>query len=146
MVKLFCPISHIKFRLNWRQRQLMFNITMHVMCQNVYYMPIHKLLHLQSVYIPRSVCREMYFLQITIQALTDLSSLKSHPDCARENVIFLVDICAATISLDIKISTSSSISASVSWRQKYNILNNQFDILLCLKIQKNNTLKHIYSI
>lgn len=46
--------------------------------------------------------------------LTLLSSLKIHPVCALENVILLVDICAAMISLDMRISTSSSISSSVS--------------------------------
>lgn len=46
--------------------------------------------------------------------VTLLSSLKIHPVCALENVIPLVDICADIISLDIRISTSSSISSSES--------------------------------
>ena len=46
--------------------------------------------------------------------LTVLSSLNSQPLCAREKVIFFVDICAATISLLISMSTSSSRSRSLS--------------------------------
>lgn len=46
--------------------------------------------------------------------VTVLSSLNNHPDLERENVIFLVGSCAATMSLLIKMSTSSSISCSVS--------------------------------
>lgn len=37
----------------------------------------------------------------TKKVLTLLSSLKNHPDCAGENVIGLVDIWAATMSLKI---------------------------------------------
>ena len=49
--------------------------------------------------------------------LTVLSSLNNQPLCARENVMFLVDICAATMSLLIKMSTSSSRSRSLSYRE-----------------------------
>ena len=50
--------------------------------------------------------------------LTVLSSLNNQPLCARENVMFLVDICAATMSLLIKMSTSSSRSRSLSYRER----------------------------
>lgn len=47
-------------------------------------------------------------------SVTVLSSRKIQPDCARTKLMLFVDICAAKMSLDIRMSTSSSISVSVS--------------------------------
>ncbi len=76
--------------------------------------------------LSRSICNAVFLLstmyrhhntQDLFSILTDLSSLNSQPDWARQKLIFLVDICAATISLDMRISTSSSISASDSFER-----------------------------
>lgn len=63
-----------------------------------------------------SVCVWIVFVRVWSAELTVLSSLKSQPIWLRENVMDLVDRVAEYTSLLIRISTSSSVSISDSFR------------------------------